>query len=220
MNALKNFAIDKILRHVAVNPKLNAATNWLALVPVVLLAALNNQADWMSMVQCCAKPGSLAEVLRVGGLVASAGVLWLCGKWPGLAGWKPVADAIIAEAQKEISVAEPAGSNHGRAGIGRVGFLIMLAGLVLLLPAFVTWNGVLIYAASHLSADQVDFVFRISVRLMAGLFAGVLAVLGIDRVLLRGFQTWEELLNGNRCVAALYCTLFGSVAYFVVNVLR
>ncbi len=104
---LKNFAINRIVRHVAENPSLNRATNILALVPVILLAALNGNADWILMSQCCDKPGSLAEVVRVVGLVAAAVLLWFCGKFTWLKQWLPVAEDIIKEAEREVAKQPP-----------------------------------------------------------------------------------------------------------------
>lgn len=104
---LKNFAINRIVRHIAENPSLNRATNILALVPVILLAALNGNADWVLMFQCCEKPSSLAEVVRVVGLVVAAVLLWFCGKFTWLKQWLPVAEEIIKEAEREVEKKPP-----------------------------------------------------------------------------------------------------------------
>lgn len=101
-SGLKNFAINRVARHVADNPKLNQATNLLALIPVMIGAALTAQADWMLMFQCCDKPGSLAEVVRIVGCVIVAVLLWLCGKFTWLRQWLPVAEDIVAEAGREL----------------------------------------------------------------------------------------------------------------------
>ncbi|MEN6585979.1 MAG: hypothetical protein ABFE02_08065 [Sulfuricella sp.] len=102
LNGLKNFAINRVAKHVADNPTLNKATNLLALIPVMIGAALLNNADWMLMFQCCEKPGSLAEVVRIAGCVIVAALLWLCGKFTWLKRWLPVAEDIIAEARREL----------------------------------------------------------------------------------------------------------------------
>ncbi len=102
LNGLKNFAINRVMRHVADNPKLNQATNLLALIPVAIGAAMTANADWMLMFQCCEKPGSLAEVVRIAGCAIVAVLLWLCGKFTWLRRWLPVAEDIIAEAQREL----------------------------------------------------------------------------------------------------------------------
>jgi hypothetical protein len=79
LSGLKNFAINRVARHVASNAKLNKATNALALIPIGLIAALEGGADWMLMFRCCDAPGSLAEVVRVVGLILAAVLLWFCG---------------------------------------------------------------------------------------------------------------------------------------------
>jgi hypothetical protein len=107
LTKLKNFAINKVLRHVADDPKLNRATNLLALVPVVLLAALNGGADWILLSQCCDKAGSLAEVVRVVGLVVVAVLLWFSGKSPWLKQWLPTVEDIIQEVEREIQASPP-----------------------------------------------------------------------------------------------------------------
>lgn len=105
-SGLKNFAINRILRHVAENPKLNKATNLLALVPVVILAAVNGGANWALLFQCCTKQGSMAELMRVVGLVVVAALLWFTGKFPWLNSWLPVAQEIIEEAKAESASGE------------------------------------------------------------------------------------------------------------------
>ena len=105
LNGVKNFAIDKVLRHVADNAKLNATTNGLALA-AVLYAIIQANANWMLMFQCCAAPGSLQEVVRVAAGALVALLLFLTGKFPGLKQWLPVAQEIIGEAEKE-AVAAP-----------------------------------------------------------------------------------------------------------------
>jgi hypothetical protein len=107
LNGLKNFAIDKVLRHVAGNKKLNGATNILALVPIILIAALNGGANWMLLLKCCEVPGSEVELVRVLGLVAVAALLWFCGKFKWLEQWLPVVEEVIEEAEKEVAVKPP-----------------------------------------------------------------------------------------------------------------
>ena len=105
LNGLKNFAIKKVLRHVADNPKLNTATNRLALIPAVILAVLAINPDFGLVLQCCSKAGSLVEALKIGSCAASTVFMFACGKLRWLANWAPIADAIIGEAQKEIAAA-------------------------------------------------------------------------------------------------------------------
>jgi len=107
LDNIKNFTIDKVLRHVAENRTLNGATNVLALVPVAILTALHGGADWSLMLQCCSKPGSFQEIVRVTGLVAVAVLLWFCGKAPWLKQWLPVVEDIVAEAQREALAHPP-----------------------------------------------------------------------------------------------------------------
>lgn len=98
---LKSFAINKILRHIADNPKLNKATNFLAIIPAVITAVLAIHPNWDLTLQCCVKPGSLGEVTRLSGAAIVAVLLWFCGKFPGLKGLLPVVNDIIQEAEKE-----------------------------------------------------------------------------------------------------------------------
>jgi hypothetical protein len=102
LNGIKNFAISKVVRHVADNSRLNATTNGLA-IATILYAALQANANWMLMFQCCAAPGSLQEIVRVAAAIIVALLLFLCGKFPGLKQWLPVAQEIITEAQKEAA---------------------------------------------------------------------------------------------------------------------
>lgn len=106
LNGLKNFAINRILKHVAENPRWNHATNLLGVIPAVIYAALDAQANWSLMFQCCSKQGSLAEVLKIGGIVVLAACLYACGQFPWLKQWLPIAQEIVAEAQKEIAAKE------------------------------------------------------------------------------------------------------------------
>ena len=106
LNGLKNFAVNRVLRHVADNAKLNAGTNVLAvgwLLYQVINSALDANANWALIFQCCRAQGSLAEVLRIVGVVLVAVLLWLCGKFPGLKQWLPVAQDVIQEAEKEAN---------------------------------------------------------------------------------------------------------------------
>lgn len=86
---MKNDLINRILRHLADNPRLNRATNWLAVVPVVIAAALNGGADWALILSCCDDLAARREVFRVAGLVVSAVALWGCGKMRFLQSWLP-----------------------------------------------------------------------------------------------------------------------------------
>jgi hypothetical protein len=101
-NGLKNFAIRRVLRHVADNPKLNQATNLLALIPVMITAALTVDADWMKLFS-----GDVHEIVRVAVPVLTAALLWVCGKATWLKQWLPVAEDIIAEAGRELEKAKP-----------------------------------------------------------------------------------------------------------------
>lgn len=101
LSGIKNFAIDAVLRRIADNPKLDHATNVLAVIPVMIGAATTGQANWVLMLGCCSAPASLHEVVRVVGLVVSAALLWCCGKCTWLKSWLPVVDEVIQEAEKE-----------------------------------------------------------------------------------------------------------------------
>lgn len=104
-SGLKNFAINRVLKHVAGNAKLNRATNAISaavLLAVAITAALDSKADWMLMFQCCSAPGSLHEVIRIAGAVIVAFLLFFVGKFPGLKSLLPVAQDIIAEAEREL----------------------------------------------------------------------------------------------------------------------
>ena len=89
---MKNDLINRILRHLADNPRLNRATNWAAVVPVVIAAALNGSADWALILSCCDDLAARREVFRVGGLVVSAVALWGCGKMRFLQSWLPATE--------------------------------------------------------------------------------------------------------------------------------
>lgn len=97
LNGIKDFAINKILRHVAENPKLDNATNLLALIPPVIYAALGSNTDWMQLVE--ATPAGAAARLKLSGVVVSTVLLYFTGKFPFLKSWLPVADEIIKEAE-------------------------------------------------------------------------------------------------------------------------
>jgi hypothetical protein len=112
-SGLKNFAIDKILRHVADNAKLNLWTNWIA---VALLAALGANANWMLIVGYFSHqtPQGLHEIIRVAVAVITALLLYLTGKFPWLKQWLPVAEDILQEAAKEAGQSNdgPDPKNH------------------------------------------------------------------------------------------------------------
>ena len=107
LNGIKNFAVEKVLRHVADNPKLNVATNWLSFLPVLIYAALNNHANWMLLIGYFNHPtaAGFAEVLRVAGILAVALLLWLTGKFPGLKDWLPVLLDVVQQAEKDAAAA-------------------------------------------------------------------------------------------------------------------
>lgn len=100
-NGLKNFAINKVLRHVADNARLNATTNWIA---VIIMAALGVNANWILLISYFQHPTpeALKELVRVAGTIAGATLLYFVGKFPGLKDWLPVANDILAEAEKEL----------------------------------------------------------------------------------------------------------------------
>ena len=103
LNGLKNFAINRVLRHVADNAKLNVTTNILA---VVITAALAIDANWVLLISYLSAPTpeGLHELIRVSSSVIAAVLLYLVGKFPGLKGWLPVAQDVLAEAGKELEV--------------------------------------------------------------------------------------------------------------------
>ena len=95
-DGVKNFAVEKVLRHVAGDQKLDAATNVLAIIPPIALALANSGADWVKLAN-----GDPKQLALVGGVVVATALLWLTGKFPGLKEWLPVAEEVIAEAEAE-----------------------------------------------------------------------------------------------------------------------
>ena len=61
------------------------------------------------MLSCCKASGSLQEVAHIAGVALAALLLFLTGKFPGLKQWLPVAEEVIAEAQKEAEAPVLAG---------------------------------------------------------------------------------------------------------------
>ncbi|GEM_PF-5408048 len=100
LTGVKDFVINRVLRQIADNAKLNAWTNWIA---VALTAAIAAKANWVVIIAYFSHPtpAGLEEVLRVSGVMVGAVLLFLTGKFPGLKAWLPVAEDIIVEAEKE-----------------------------------------------------------------------------------------------------------------------
>lgn len=102
LSGLKNFAIRKVIVHVAENKKLNAATNLLAVIPVILWALLNNNTDWTKLLA-----GDLGEIARLIVPVGAAVILWFTGKFSWLKSWIPTLNEILTEAGKELAEQPP-----------------------------------------------------------------------------------------------------------------
>jgi len=106
LGTLKNFCINRVLRHVADNAKVNHTTNGLALAAIIY-ALLGANINWMLIADCCAKSDSTSEVIRLIGIVLGTVLLYFSGKFPWLSGLLPMTQDILAEAEKELTKGQP-----------------------------------------------------------------------------------------------------------------